>query len=135
MEAPQERPMPSNRATDMRPPPPPDAGRVVEKYFDENFLKSFSELDESTKQAILVQIKDHMDKNINILDKARKNAVNLDILGNVSGFLLVLAIGFLSYMFMIKGYPNQAATIMATTAVSIAGIFVIKQLPRNKKTD
>lgn len=48
------------------------------------------------------------------------------IWGNIFGFLALVSMGALSYLFMIKGYATEGKWIALSTA-GVIGIFVIRR--------
>ncbi len=67
--------------------------------------------------------------------KIASDGHNTVIWGYIFGFLSVIAISGLCYLFMVAGFAEEAKWIACTVIVALAVIFVLRKIPAFKKMD
>lgn len=61
------------------------------------------------------------------------DAHNTVIWGYIFGFLSVIVISVLCYLFMVNGYADEAKWIACSVIVALAVVFVLRKIPALKK--
>lgn len=64
-----------------------------------------------------------------------KKAFQLDLFSTSLGFLAVVGAMILSYQFLIKGYPSQAAAVATGVIVALAIVFVLRRKPSSESKE
>ncbi len=55
------------------------------------------------------------------------------VFGQILGFLSMISIGALGYLFLLKGFADDGKWIIISVTVSVVGIFVIRSWPAKSK--
>ena len=93
-------------------------------------MEHFSRIDPSFPGRILAMAENEGDARRQKEKSIIKKSFTLDILGMVTGVIVVGGVIWLCYEFVQKGYPTEAATVACGVLVALAVVFVIRKQPK-----
>ncbi|MEJ7610653.1 MAG: DUF2335 domain-containing protein [Ferruginibacter sp.] len=95
--------------------PPPD------------MMEHYNEIDPSFPGRILAMAEKEGDHRRAYDKSILKKSFSLDIVGNILGFLAVIAVAILAYFFMINGHADDGKAIAIGVMIGLATIFVLRK--------
>jgi uncharacterized membrane protein len=97
-------------------------------------MKEYQEVDPSLPMRLVKAMEDEAAHRRQIERRLIKNQFQSNTLNTLIGFLALVALGILAYMFMINGHPTQGAYIAGSIGAVIS-VFVIGKAITNKKKE
>jgi uncharacterized membrane protein len=97
-------------------------------------MKEYQEIDPSLPMRLVKAMEDEAAHRRQIERRLIKNQFQSNTLNTLTGFLALVALGILAYMFMINGHPTQGAYIAGSIGAVIS-VFVIGKAITNKKKE
>jgi uncharacterized membrane protein len=105
--------------------------QISGKYYEgiipsPEMMKEYKEIDVNLPIRIIKLTEEEFNHRRCLERKIVNNSILTNILGMLLGFGSILAIGYLAYLFMINGNPDQGKWVALSTA-TVVGIFVIRK--------
>ena len=99
-----------------------------------DMMKEYQEIDPTLPMRLVKAMEDEAAHRRQIEISILKNGFRTTTFNTIVGFLALLALGFLSYSFMIHGNPKYGA-IIASTISGVISVFVIGKAISNRKKE
>lgn len=97
---------------------------------DPDMMAKYREIDPSFPMRIVQWTEDEGNHRRQIEMKIVRNAHTIAIWGNILGFLSVIIISALCFLFMVNGHAREGMWIACTIIVALAIVFVLRKVPR-----
>lgn len=131
--------MNERRELNVRENPHKGTHEITGKYYQgiipsPEMMKGYQEIDPSLPLRLVKMAEDEGTHRRQVELKIVANTFRTATINTLVGFLALLALAALSYLFMIKGYAVQGA-IIASSIGGVIGVFVIGKAISNRKKD
>ena len=130
--------MNERREVNVRKDPQKGTQEIIGKYYQgiippPDMMKEYQEIDPALPLRLIKMTEDEAAHRRQIEKKIISNGFRTTTINTLAGFLALIALAALSYLFMINGHPVQGA-IIASSIGGVISVFVIgKAISRRKR--